>query len=195
MVKASSTNGHDVDHKIYLPSSLAELFRKRWNAELNFRNIKTTMGMEQLRSQSPSMLLKELSIFLIAYNLIRLVMFEAAQKNQVLLQSISFKGTVDLLTSCTWIFRQRIPKKRLRLNLLLLIAADSLPRRPDRSEPRVLKRRLIPYQLLSTPRHQMFVIAHQGKYRKTAYLSAILVSPIFIIFRKARSAMRLMIFL
>lgn len=71
-----------LDHHMYPPSALAELFRMRWKAEPNFRDIKTTMGMEQLRSQSPSMALKEFKVFFIAYNLIRFLMFEAAQKHR-----------------------------------------------------------------------------------------------------------------
>jgi len=152
--------------KIYPLSSLAELFRKRWNAELNFRDIKTTMGMEHLRSQSPSMALKELTVFFIAYNLIRLIMFEAARKNRVKLQSISFKGTVDLLTSCAWLFRQHLLKKRLRSDLLRLIAYDALPHRPDRSEPRAIKRRPKSCQYLTKPRRLMKTIPHREHYRK-----------------------------
>lgn len=157
-----------LDPKMYPPSSLAELFRRRWMAELNFRDIKTTMGMEHLRSQSPSMALKELAIFFIAYNLVRLIMFEAARKNRVQLQSISFKGAVDLLTSCTWLFHQPLPKKRLRLNLLLLIAKDRLPYRPNRSDLRVIKRRPKSYQYLTQPRRLMKTIPHREHYRKTS---------------------------
>ncbi len=155
-----------LDPKMYPPSSLAELFRRRWNAEINFRDIKTTMGMERLRSQSPSMALKELTFFFIAYNLVRLLMFEAAQKNRAPLQSISFKGTVDLLTSCTWLFHQRLLKKQLRLNLLRLIANDPLPYRPNRSEPRAIKRRPKSYQYLTQPRRLMETIPHREHYRK-----------------------------
>lgn len=155
-----------IDHKIYSASSLSELFRKRWNIELFFRDIKTTMGMEVLRSQSPSMALKELSVFLIAYNLIRFTMFEAAKKGSLSVQSISFKGTVDLLTACTWLFHQRHSTKRLRRTLLLLIASDPLLHRPDRSEPRAQKRRPKPYQYLSAPRHLMVVTPHRDKYKK-----------------------------
>ena len=154
-----------IDYKIYPSSSLADLFRKRWNIELFFRDIKTTMGMEALRSQSPSMALKELSVFLIAYNLIRLTMFEAAKKGSLPVQSISFKGTVDLLTACTWLFHLR-HSKRLRRSLLLLIASDPLLDRPDRSEPRAQKRRPKPYQYLSAPRHLMVVTPHRNKYKK-----------------------------
>lgn len=148
--------------------SLAELFRQRWQAELNFRHIKTTMGMEVLRCQSPSMIKRELAMHLIAYNLVRSLIFEAAVRHRRPIAQLSFKGSVDLLRHTTWLFLATPTSRhpRFRRLLLRLIAQDTLPLRPNRVQPRVVKRRPKPYQLLSKPRHLMRETPHRDKYRK-----------------------------
>ena len=82
------------DADIYTKDELAELYFRRWAVELFFRQIKTTMGMEKLRCRTPEMARKELRMHLIAYNLIRGLMQEAAAQESTRLERVSFKGAV-----------------------------------------------------------------------------------------------------
>ena len=94
----------------------------------------------------------------LAYNLVRALMLEAALTHGVDLRRLSFKGTVDTLRHWTPLFAPRMfVFKRARTELLRVIAADQVPDRPNRSEPRARKRRPKPFRLLTKPRHRMHV--------------------------------------
>src|ERR1041384_3840779 len=84
-----------LDAQAYPAEELARLYVKRWRIELWFRDLKTSMGMEVLRCKSPAMLHKELEMFFIAYNLIRVLMMEASAICDVAMERLSFKGSVD----------------------------------------------------------------------------------------------------
>jgi hypothetical protein len=160
-----------LDAQEYPPQAIAQLYLRRWKVELWFRDIKTSMGMEVLRCKSPQMVHKELEMFFIAYNIIRCFMVQAATTNDVELDRISFKGTVDSVRQFSMAIAQARSKKkqdRLIVELLEVIARDQVPDRPDRKEPRVLKRRPKPYQRLNRPRHLMKEISHRNEYRKCA---------------------------
>lgn len=86
------------DPQAYPAEAIARLYARRWRIERWFRDIKTSMGMEVLRCQSPKMVHKELEMFFIAYNLIRTLAVEAAALHDVPLDRISFQGTVDATT-------------------------------------------------------------------------------------------------
>ena len=148
---------------------LADLYRARWNIELRYREIKTTMGAEVLRCKSPAMIERELCMNAIGYNLIRCVMQEAAQSHGVELARISFKGTLDTVRHFADALHAANGKPRRQRQfydeMLAIIAGDTLPLRPERAEPRARKRRPKPYQLLTKPRHQMRVIPHRNRYR------------------------------
>jgi len=90
-----------LDAQLYPATAIAALYLHRWQMELSFRDLKTTMGMESLRCQTPAMIEKELRVFLIAYNCLRALMAEAAIAHALPTQRISFKGTVDALRSFT----------------------------------------------------------------------------------------------
>jgi hypothetical protein len=155
----------------YPAQEIARLYARRWKIELWFRDIKTSMGMEVLRCKSPQMLHKELEMFFIAYNLIRCLIVEAGASNDVSLDRMSFKGTVDSVRQFSLAIAQARSKKKqnqLIVELLEVIARDEVPDRPDRLEPRAVKRRPKPYQLLNRPRHLMKEIPHRSKYRKTS---------------------------
>jgi hypothetical protein len=160
-----------LDPKEYPAEVLAGLYRARWNIELRYREIKTTMGAEVLRCKSPAMVEKELCMNAIGYNLIRCVMQEAAQSHDVELGRLSFKGTLDTVRhfADTLHAATGTPRRQRQIyeEMLGIIARDTLPSRPDRSEPRARKRRPKPYQLLTKPRHQMRVIPHRNRYRAT----------------------------
>jgi hypothetical protein len=160
-----------LDPRQYPAQDIAQLYARRWNIELWFRDLKTSMGMEVLRCKSPGMLHKELEMFFIAYNFIRCLMVQAGASNHVALDRMSFKGTVDAVRQFSLAIAQARSKKKqhqLVVQLLEVIASDEVPDRPDRLEPRAVKRRPKPYQLLNRPRHRMREIAHRSKYRKTS---------------------------
>lgn len=147
-----------LDAKAYPDEALAALYRRRWAVELFFREIKTTLGLDVLRCQSPELVEKEVWLQAIAYNLVRALMLQAAWTHGVALERLSFKGTVDTLRQWTPLFAPSMfAFKRAREELLRIIAADQVPDRPNRSEPRARKRRPKSYQLLTRPRHQMTV--------------------------------------
>ena len=145
-----------LDPKLYPLEELAALYARRWRLELCFRDLKTQMGMEQLRCQSPDMAEKEALAYLVAHNLVRCVIAEAIAHYRVELERVSFKGTVDTLRQYTQTMTQaRSRKKRQELweDLLSNLARDLVPLRPGRREPRAVKHRPKPFPLLTRPRH------------------------------------------
>jgi hypothetical protein len=149
--------------------ALGELYFQRWSVELHFREIKTLLRLDILRCLSPQMVHKELLLHMIAYNLIRCLMQQAAICHHVDLSRISFKGTLDTLHHFADVIRAAAAKPRQQAQLysemLLLIALDQLPIRPLRSEPRAKKRRPKNYQLLTKPRKLMIIIQHRSRHK------------------------------
>jgi hypothetical protein len=130
---------------------LSDLYRQRWHVELDLRNIKTTLGMEVLKCLTPAMVEKEFWVNLLAYNLIRLLMAQAAIESGLHPRQLSFKHTVQIWTQWLWIVccgRQ----KWHRETLFTLIAQIRVGNRPGRIEPRARKRRPKPYPWLKVPR-------------------------------------------
>jgi hypothetical protein len=156
-----------LDTKEYPAKDIADLYRRRWAVELFFRDIKTSMRMDVLTGMTPAMIQRQIAMFAIAYNLLRALMQDAANAYRADLSRISFKGTADRLhewcASCAQdlLRPSRFPK--LYADLIFLIARDLVPLRPDRSEPRALKRRPKPYSFLTKPRHKMRVPPHRGR--------------------------------
>ena len=134
-------------------SELSALYEQRWHIELDLRNIKTTLGMEALRCMTPAMNEKEMWVYFLAYNLIRLLMCEAAQQAEILPRQISFKHTVQI-----WVAWSREPgvvaNDDQTAQLFVLIAQQRVGNRPGRIEPRAVKKRPKPYPLLTIPRTQ-----------------------------------------
>jgi hypothetical protein len=146
-----------LDSVAYPDSAIIELYRRRWAVELCFRNIKVSLGMDVLRCCSPELVEKEIWMQAFAYNLIRALMLEAAWTYQVPLDRLSFKGTVDSLRQWTPLLAPEIfAFKRARKELLRIIAADQVPNRPNRYEPRRKKRRPKAYSLLTHHRSETF---------------------------------------
>ena len=147
-----------LDPKAFPLEKIAALYRDRWTVELRIREVKTTLQMEILRGQSEDIVRKEIYLHFLAYNLIRALMWQAAQQHEQPLHRLSFAGTLQhfhALAPYLWLFAGT-PQAARRYELLLSwIAQDRLPRRPNRVEPRVLKRRLKPYDLLTRPRKEM----------------------------------------
>jgi hypothetical protein len=159
-----------LDAQKYPAPDIAQLYARRWKIELWFRDIKTSMGMEVLRCKSPKMVHKEVEMFFIAYNLIRCLMAQAGAINDVALDRMSFKGTVDSVRQFSLAIAQARSKRKqqqLIAQLLEVIARDEVPHRPNRREPRAVKRRPKAFPLLNKPRDQFKEIAHRNRYWKT----------------------------
>lgn len=154
----------------YPAAQIAGLYARRWRLELCLRDLKTTMGMEQLRCLSPDMAEKELLMYFIAHNVIRCIMAEAISCFEAELERLSFKGAVDALRQYSGALAQaRSQKMRNQLwqDLLLNLVRDRVPDRPDRYEPRAVKHRPKPFALLNKPRRQYREVCHRSKYSKS----------------------------
>jgi Transposase DDE domain len=146
-----------LDPVAFPAAELAELYWRRWRVELFLRDIKTTLQMESLRCKSPAMVYRELLMHLIAYNLIRCLMAEAASIYEVSLERISFKGSMDTVRHFSQVMaqaRSRRQQTELLNAMLSALAGDPLPDRPHRIEPRHQKRRPKAYPFLIKPRGQ-----------------------------------------
>jgi hypothetical protein len=125
--------------------------RQSFTRQLDLRNIKTTLGMEHLRCKTPEMAIKELWVYLLAYNLIRLLMAQAALLADQIPRQLSFKHTVQIWMA--WQQRGGGTHDAVSINaLLVLIAEPRVGLRPGRIEPRALKRRPKAFALLTKPR-------------------------------------------
>ena len=161
-----------LDDKLYPKNEVAELYLKRWDVELFFRHIKTTMGFDVLRCHSPEMIRKEILMYFIAYNCVRLMMLQAAKMAGVDVRSVSFKGSLQSIRS--WEPRLNTTKlgrrkrREMLLDLSFVVAHCKIFERPGRSDPRCLKRRPKPYQLMTKPRHEMKETQHRDRYKKIA---------------------------
>lgn len=159
-----------LDPKAFPREAFAELYRRRWKAELYLRDIKTTMGMDILRCKTPEMIEKELWMYVIAHNLVRALMIESAYTYRIPIERLSFKGSIS--TVRRWAPALASPllgaRKHSKLYKLMLfyIAKDQLPYRPNRVEPRALKRRPKNYQRLTQPRKIFRETPHRRKYKK-----------------------------
>jgi hypothetical protein len=129
-----------LDAEIYTVEALAELYGVRWRAEQNLRHLKQTMKMDVLKCKTVEGVLKEFTIYAIVYNLVRIVMIEAATRQGVDVERISF---IDALRWLCEMKTDDLPK--LVVN----------PARPGRFEPRVKKRRPKQYDLMRKPRSEL----------------------------------------
>jgi hypothetical protein len=144
------------DHEEYRKADVAELYRLRWQAELNLRSLKTVMQMDVLRGKTPEMVRKEMWAHFLAYNLIRKVMCQAAKQFGLKPWRISFKSALQTLNAFA-LPLLTCPTNRLGEvidEMLLAIARHRVGNRPDRIEPRRVKRRPKPHKLLNVPRNK-----------------------------------------
>jgi hypothetical protein len=130
-----------VDPKRYSARALARMYGLRWQAETDLRHLKQTLGLDALRSKTVPGVVKELLAFVIIYNLVRRVMHEAARRQGVEPARISF------IDAWRWLKHARpgdgLP--RLAVN----------PKRPERVEPRVRKRRPKQFPVMKRPREEL----------------------------------------
>lgn len=153
----------------YSASDLADLYAQRWDVELFFRDIKTTMGMDILRCRTPDMVNKEILMHWIVYSSLRLLIAQAASAAKIKPRKLSFKASLQA-------FRQWEPhlnrsgvspreQRHLMAQLRDVIADAVLSWRPGRREPRCVKRRPKPFALMTKPRNEMIEIPHRSRYR------------------------------
>ena len=137
---------------------LSALYRARWNNELDLRSIKCAMGMSELRCKAPEQARKEVWAHVLAYNLIRTVMAQAASAHNAVPRSISFTGALQTLVAFRPLLELRTAgaeRTRLYRDLLAAIATHRVGDRPDRYEPRLKKRRWNHYDWLTQPRAEI----------------------------------------
>lgn len=136
----------------YAASELAELYRRRWQAELNLRSLKAVLQMDQLRCKTPHRVRNEFYMHLLGYNLIRRAMALAALSAAVAPWQVSFKGTLQTLNQFLPLLGAAMPVAAGCDALINCIAAHAVGNRPDRYEPRLVKRRPKKYKHLREPR-------------------------------------------
>jgi hypothetical protein len=148
-----------LDADAFTKDDLAQLYRARWHAELDLRSLKQTLQMDILRCKTPELVRKELWTHILAYNLIRTIMAQAASKHGIEPRSISFKGAVQTLEAFQPVIalqgqHDTTIRDNLYQHLLDAVANHRVADRPDRFEPRRRKRRPKPYDRLMKPRHE-----------------------------------------
>jgi hypothetical protein len=138
---------------------LATLYLERWKIELDFRTLKTHMGMEMLRCKTAEMVKKEIAVNLLAYNLIRGNMAQAAILGDKLPRQISFRSAVQFISEITSDLLSLTGKtlQNILLEMLKAIASVSIGRQKRKRQPRAVKRRPKAYPLLTVPRHEACV--------------------------------------
>lgn len=130
-----------LDAQRYPTAALAKLYRLRWQVETNLQHLKRTMKMDVLHCETVAGVMKELTMFALVYNLVRVVMWEAARRQEVDVERISFLDALRWM--CSAEPGESLPE--LIVN----------PKRPDRAEPRVRKRRPKEYSLMNKPRDEL----------------------------------------
>ena len=127
--------------------TIKNIYKERWHIEVDFRNIKITLGLNEFKCKSPKMVEKEMWSHFLAYNLIRSLMLDSALYNKILPRQISFKHCVQLYLNyiCTSADIQY-------MKLLRLVGEKVVGNRAGRIEPRLIKKRCNAYRLLMTSR-------------------------------------------
>lgn len=143
-----------LDPQQYSAEELTDLFSQRWHCELDLRSIKQALGMHHLKCKTPEMVRKELWMHLLAYNVIRVRMAQAAALHGVAPRTLSFSAAKTLIHN----FAPHLSTtsgaehRRIELELLRAIARCPVGQRPGRKEPRAVKKRVQKYSYLTKPR-------------------------------------------
>jgi hypothetical protein len=143
-----------IDGETYSSEDITDLFAQRWHCELDLRSIKRALGMHQLRCKTPEMVRKELWVHLLAYNLIRVRMAQAAAMSGLSPRTLSFTAAKILINNFAPHLNRARGADHLRLEAELLeaIAGCKVGGRPGRKEPRAVKKREKKYSYLTKPR-------------------------------------------
>jgi Transposase DDE domain len=160
-----------LDSAKYQPEALGQLYFRRWAMELTLRNIKITLQMDQLSCKTPQNLEREIRMHFLVHNLVRRLMLEAARRHRVPLERVSFAGSLAAARrygEALLQARSKGQRQQLMDQLFGVLAADLVPDRPGRREPRAVKRRPKPYPRLMNHRHRWLEIPHQNRYYKNS---------------------------
>ncbi len=143
-----------LDPEVYHTTEIMRLYGQRWNVELDLKHLKTTLGMDILRGKTPEMVRKEIYAYLLAYNLLRTLMWEAGTTYKIDPLRLSIQGTRQHLDNFIPQLAFASNQKRVQLYqvLLKIIAHELVPQRQGRCESRVRKRRPKAYPLMTKPR-------------------------------------------
>lgn len=143
-----------LDAKQFPTHEIIELYHQRWNVEVNLKHLKTSLGMDILRSKTPEMVRKEIYAHFLAYNLLRSLMWEAGSVYGVSPFRISLQGTRNhfnnFISKLVSVSNNRVQK--IYRSLLKIVVHKLVPLRPERVEPRVVKRRPKSYPSMQQPR-------------------------------------------
>lgn len=164
-----------LDSDKYPPEALSQLYFRRWAMELTLRNIKITLQMDQLSCKNPHNLEREIRMHFLAHNLVRRLMLQAARRHRVPLERVSFAGslaTARRYGEALLQARSKRQRQQLMNELFAVLAADLVPDRPGRREPRAVKRRPKPYPRLMNHRHRWLELPHQNRYYKNSMFGA-----------------------
>jgi hypothetical protein len=160
------------DAELYDTKEIALLYEERWKIEVKFRDIKTTLKLDLLRVKTPEMAEKMVKLIQIVYNLVKAIQLEAISDENLVMDELSFKGTLDVISEFRASFKNLQCKPKLRMaaieHIEQRIAERVLLIRPNRSEPRAIKRRPKNYQLLTKPRGEFIENQHRSRYKKAA---------------------------
>jgi hypothetical protein len=142
--------------KQFNKQELASLYKERWKIELDFRTIKTHMGMEMLRCKTPEMVQKEIAVHLLAYNIIRGNLAQAAVMHDKLPRQLSFRSAVQLVCQAAKQLVVLTGQQLIHalLSLLKAMASTVVGLQKRKNQPRAIKRRPKPFPLLTIPRHE-----------------------------------------
>lgn len=143
------------DSKQYHKQDLVTLYKKRWTVELDLRSLKTHMGMEMLRCKTADMVKKEIAVNLLAYNLIRGNMAQAAVVNNKQSRQLSFRATVQSVCKAALCFAclDDNSLQNVLYSILNAIASVTIGKQQRKNQPRAIKRRPKAYPLLTVPRN------------------------------------------
>jgi len=144
-----------LDAQQYPADEIASLYRRRWQAELHLRSIKIVLQMDHLRCKTPERVRNEFYMHLVGYNLIRGVMAAAARQAGKCPWEISFKGTLQTLSQFLPLLLTGATTEDWCEALLTAVASHIVGNRPDRFEPRRVKRR---------PKHYLRLQKHRRLY-------------------------------
>lgn len=160
-VREFRVNGIDyittlLEPKNFTKKGLSELYKQRWNIELDFRTLKTHMGMDELSCRTPKMIKIELAMYFLAYNIIRSLIINSAEKFEKIPRKISFRAAAQLIVASATSLIVIVRSNMLGLvdTLLQAISSNPIGVRDQPPQPRARKRRPKPYPLLMIPRSQ-----------------------------------------
>lgn len=138
----------------YSKASLAALYRLRWQAEVNLKHLKTTLKLEFVRCKSPAMVRKDIFVHCLGYNLLRSLILDSVAETAIPTLQMSMQASRQVLLTFMpqLMSAEEVQRYEYYGLIMVLLWEQRLPQRPNRVEPRVVKRRPKCYSRLTRPR-------------------------------------------